>query len=64
MNLLENPDSFFLAYAALEHPRDTALVQLVVDDSVGACSALDLSGGEFVRWQFVVGEVSKEGLGP
>ena len=46
VNLLEDLDSFFLSYTALEYPRDAALVELVVDDGVGACSALDLPGGE------------------
>ena len=34
--------------AALEYPRDAALVQFVVDDGVGACSAFDLSSGELI----------------
>ena len=50
VNLLEDLDPFFLAYAALEYPRDATLVQFIVDDGVGTCSAFDLSGGELICW--------------
>ena len=60
----EDCDPFFLAYTALEDARNAALVQFIVVDGVGACSMLDLPGGELVRWEFVVGEVGEEGLCP
>ena len=62
VNLLENLDSFFLGHAALEDPRNAALVQFVVDDGVGTRPPFDLPGDELVCRQFVVGEVSEEGL--
>ena len=55
VNLLEDLNSFFLAYTALEYPSDAALVQFVIDDGVGTCSAFDLPGGELVRRGFIVG---------
>ena len=64
MDFFEDLDPFFLTYAALEYVGDTAFVRLVVDDGVGTCPAFDLPGDELVRWEFVVGEVGEEGLGP
>ena len=64
MNLLENLVPLFLTYTALKYARDAALVQLVVDVGLGTCSTFDLPGDEFVRREFVVGEVGEKGLGP
>ena len=64
MNVLEDFDPFFLAYATLEDARDATLVELVVNDSVRTGSTLDLPSGQFILEELVVGEVGEEGLRP